>query len=59
MARPKVDGIGVKLDSPFNNAAAGFLVAEDVSERVLCDDRYVVGVEVVVELLGCNKDGIQ
>ena len=50
VARPKVDGIGARLDRPFNNAAAGFLVVEDVAERVLGR---------VAELLGCDQDGIQ
>ena len=59
VAGPKIDGIGVELDRPFADAAAGFLIAENVTERVLHDYRYVVGMEVVVELLGCDKDGIQ
>jgi len=59
VVRPKVDGIGAKLNRPFNDAVAGFLVAEDVVEWVLSDYRYVVGVKVVTELLGCDQDGIQ
>jgi len=59
VARPEVDGIGVELDRPFNNVAAGFLVAEDVTEWVLGDNRYVVGVKVVMLLLGCDQDGVQ
>ena len=59
MARPEVDGIGVVLDRPFNDAAAGFLIAEDVVEWVLSNYCYVVGVEVVMELLGCDQDGVQ
>ena len=59
VARPKVDGIGAELDHPFNNAASGFLVAEDVAKRVLSDYCYVVGIKVVVELLGCDQDGVQ
>jgi len=51
---PKVDGIGAELDCPFNDAAAGFLVAKDVAEWVLNDYRYVVSIEVVMELLGCD-----
>ena len=54
VARPKVDGIGAKLDHPFNDAAAGFLVVKDVTEWVLSDYRYVVGVKVVMELPGCD-----
>jgi len=59
VAGPEVDGIGAKLDHPFNDASAGFLVVEDVTERVLSDYYYVVGIKVVVELLGCDQDGIQ
>ena len=59
MARPEVNGIGAELDHPFNNAAAGFLVAEDVVEWVLSDYHYVVGIKVVMELLGCDQDGVQ
>ena len=58
MARLEVDGIGLDLDYPFNDAATGFLVSEDIAEWVLSDYRYVVGVEVVTELLGCDQDGI-
>ena len=59
MARTKVDGLGAELDRPFNNAAAGFLVAEDVTKWVLSDYYYVVGIKVVAELPGCDQDGIQ
>jgi hypothetical protein len=59
VARPDVDGIGAELDHPFNDAATGFLVVEDVTERVLSDYCYVVGVEAVMELSGCDQDGVQ
>ena len=58
MARPEVNGIGAELDHPFNNAAAGFLIAEDVAEWVLSNYHYVVGVKVVTELLGYDPDGV-
>ena len=32
LARPKLDGVGAELDCSFNDAAAGFLVAEDVAK---------------------------
>ena len=32
---------------------------EDVTEWVLSDYRYVVGVKVVMELPGCDQDGVQ
>ena len=54
VARPEVDGIGAELDRPFNDAVAGFLVLEDIAEWVLSDYHYVVGVEVVTKLLGCD-----
>ena len=56
---PEVDGIGAKLDRPFNATVVGFLVAEDVAERVLGDYCYVVGIKVVAELSGCDQDGVQ
>ena len=59
MVRPKLDGIGAELDHPFNDAATGLLVEEDVAEWVLSNYRYVVGVEVMMELLGCDQDGVQ
>ena len=59
VARPKVDGIGAELDHPFNDAAVGFLVVEDITEWVLSDYCYVVGIKVVIEFLGCDQDGIQ
>ena len=57
MVGPKIDGIGAKLDRPFDVATAGFLIVENVIEWVLHDYRYVVGIEVVAELPGCDKDG--
>ena len=54
MVRPEVDGIGAELNYPFNDAAIGFLVAEDAAKWVLSDYRYVVGIKVVTELLGCD-----
>ena len=59
LARLEVEGVGVELDHPFNDAAAGFLVAEDVAEWVLNNYRYVVGIEVMMELPGCDQDGVQ
>ena len=56
---PKINGIGAKLDCPFDDVATGFLVVENVAERVLRDYCYVVGIKVVAELSGCDKDGIQ
>ena len=58
MVVPKIDGIGAKLDHPFDEVAASFLIAENVIEQVLYDNHYVVGVKVVMELLGCDQDGV-
>ena len=54
LAGPKVEGVGAKLDRPFNDAATVFLVVEYITEWVLGDHCYGVGFEVVMELLGCN-----
>ena len=54
VAGPEVDGIGVELDRSFNDPDTGFLVVEDVTERVLSDYCYVVGIKVVAKLLGCD-----
>ena len=59
MAGPKIDGLGAELDHLFDDAAVGFLIVENVTEWVLYDYRYVVGVEVVMELPGCDQDGVQ
>ena len=59
LARPKLDGVGAELDHPFNDAAAGFLVAEDVAEWVLGNHGYGVALEVVAELSGCDQNGIK
>ena len=50
--------ICVGLDHPFDDAAAGFLIVENVTELVLHDYRYVVVIEVVAELSRCDKDGV-
>ena len=55
---PKIDGIGAKLNRPFDDVAASFLIAKNVAKRGLRDYRYVVGIEVVVELPGCDKYGV-
>ena len=55
---PEVDGIGVVLDRPFNDVAAGFLVAEDVAEWVLSNRCYGVSFEVMAKLPECDQDGV-
>ena len=59
MAGPKIDGIATGLDLPFDVVAAGFLIVKNVTEWLLRDYHYVVGIEVVAKLSGCDKDGIQ
>ena len=59
VARPKVDSIGAELDRPFNDAATDFLIAVDVTEWVLSNYHYVVGVKIVMELPRCDQDGVQ
>jgi len=59
VAGPKINGIGAELNYPFDDVAIGFLIAENVTKWELRDYRYVVGIEVVAELLGCDKDGVQ
>jgi hypothetical protein len=59
VARPEIDGIGTELDRPFNDVATGLLVVKDITESVLRNHCYVVGVEVVTKLLGCDENGVQ
>ena len=54
VVRPEIDGIGAKLDRPFNYATAGFLIPKDIAKWVLSNHCYGVGLEVVAELLGCD-----
>jgi hypothetical protein len=57
--RPILDGISVELDCPLDDVATGFLIVEDISERILYDHNYVEGVEVVVKLSGCYQDCVE
>ena len=59
VAGPKIDCIGAEVNLPFDDAAIGFLFAEDVTERVFRDYCYVVGIKVVAELPGCDQDGVK
>ena len=59
LAWPKIDSIDAELDCPFNDAAVGFLVAENITERILSNHCYGVGLEVVVEFLRCDQDSVQ
>jgi hypothetical protein len=58
VARPELDCIGAELDLSFNDAAAGFLVAENIVEWVFRNHCVVVGIEVVTKLSGCDQDGV-
>ena len=47
------------VPSPFNDAVTGFLIQEDITEWILGNHYYGVGLEVVAELPGCDQDSIQ
>jgi hypothetical protein len=53
------NGIGTELDYPLDDVTAGFLITEDIFERVLCDHSYVEGVKVVAKLSGCYQDRVE
>jgi hypothetical protein len=59
MTRHILNGISTELDRPLDDVAIGFLIAEDISEWILCDHSYVEGVEVVAKLLGCYQDCVE
>ena len=47
------------VPSPFNDAVTGFLIQEDITEWILGNHYYGVGLKVVVELVGCDQDGVE
>jgi hypothetical protein len=59
MTRHVLDGISAELDRPLDDAATGFLIVEDISERILRDHSYVEGIEVVVKLSRCYQDYVE
>ena len=59
LAAPEINGVRAKLYRPFNDAAIGFLITEDVSQWILSNHCYLICLKVMVELPGCNKDSVQ
>ena len=56
---PELNGVGAKLDSPFDDVAVGFLIAKDITEGEFGGHGDLVVLEVMVELAGCGQDCIQ
>jgi len=56
---PELNGVGAELDRPFDDMAAGFFVAEDITEREFGNHINLVIFEVIAELAGCHQDYIQ
>ena len=44
---------------PHNDVAIGFLITEDVAQRILSNYCYLICLKVMVELPGRNKDSVQ
>ena len=59
MVALEVNGVRAELYRPFNDAAIGFLITEDVAQRILSNHCYLICLKVMVELPGRNKDSIQ
>jgi hypothetical protein len=59
MTGPVLDGISAELDHPLDDVAAGFLIVEDISKRILHDHSYVEGIKVVVKLSRCYQDCVE
>ena len=59
LAAPKINGVHAELYRPFNDVAIGFLITEDVTQRILSNHCYLICLKVMAELLGRNKDSVQ
>ena len=59
LAAPEINGVHAELYRPFNDVAIGFLITEDVTQRILSNHCYLIRLKVMVELPGCNKDSVQ
>ena len=59
LAAPKINGVCAELYHPFNDAAIGFLIMEDVAQRILSNHCYLIRLKVMAELPGRNKDSVQ
>ena len=56
---PEINGVRAELYRPFNDAAIGFLIMEDVTQRILSNHCYLICLKVLVELPGRKKDNVQ
>ena len=52
LAVPKINGVRAELYHPFNAVAIGFLITEDVAQRILSNYCYLICLKVMVELPG-------
>ena len=59
LVAPEINGVCVELYRPFNDAAIGFLIAEDVAQRIISNHCYLICLKVMAELSGRNKDIVQ
>ena len=59
LAAPEINGVCAELYRPFNDAAIGFLIIEDVAQRILSNHCYLICLKVMAELPRCNKDSVQ
>ena len=59
LADPEINGVRVELYRPFNDAAIGFLIIEDVAQRILSNHCYLICLKVMTELPRRNKDSVQ
>ena len=56
---PEINGVRAELYRPFNDAAIGFFITEDVAQRILNNHCNLICLKVMVDLLGRNKDSVQ
>jgi len=59
LAAPEINGVCAELYRPFNDAAIGFLITEDVAQQILSNNCYMICLKVMAELPGRNKDSVQ
>ena len=59
LAAPEINGVHAELYHPFNDAAIGFLIMEDVAQRILSNHCYLIRLKVMAELPGRNKDSVK
>ena len=59
LAAPEINGVRAELYCPFNDLAIGFLIMEDVAQRILSNHCYLICLKVMTELPRHNKDSVQ